>query len=309
MSKTDIVNEIHKEARRNYPRRRVILKGLNDLWQSDLIEMIPHASVNRNHRYILVIINAFSKFAWALPIKRKTSKDVADAFEKVLKKTTPPKLIQTDHGKEYYGAEFQSLVKKYGIKHYSTYSHLKASIAERLNKTLKGLLYKKFSLNGNYNWIDILSEVVDRYNNNVHRTIRMKPKDVGQSDEKRLLSTVYALHRQYRRPSSSKILKIGDFVRVSKYKHVFEKSYTPNWSTEIFRIVGIRRKLFDPVTYRLEDLSSTPIKGSFYSTELQKTKYPNIYLVEKVIRKKGDQVYVKWLGFDEKSWVNKKDLL
>lgn len=306
MSKLGVVNEIHKPARKNFNRRRVVIKGLNDLWQADLMEMIPYAKVNKDCRYILVVINTFSKYAWAEPIKRKTSKIVADAFKKILDKTTAPKLLQTDNGLEFYGREFQNLMKNYGVKHYSTYSNLKASIVERLIRTLKSLLYKQFSVNGNYRWLNVLSDVLTQYNNALHRTIKMRPKDVTLADEKRLLNTIYALPRRSR-PGKS-LLKIGEYVRVSKHKQIFDKGYNPNWSTEIFRIAKVIDKT-DPITYLLEDYKGQPIAGCFYKEELQKTKYPDVYLVEKVFKKKGDLVYIKWLGFKEKTWINKKDLL
>lgn len=183
---------------------------------------------------------------------------------------------------------------------------MKACMAERVIRTLKNLLYKRFSINGSYRWLNELQGVVNKYNNSVHRTINMKPRDVTIDDEDRLLKTVYAISRT--NPRIKPKLKIGDPVRVSKHKQIFDKGYHPNWSTEIFRIVNVRDKTL-PHTYTLEDSKGQPIAGCFYKEELQKTKYPDVYLVEKVLKKKGNLVYVKWLGFKEKSWVNKKDLL
>lgn len=307
MSKSDIVNEIHKPARKNYKRRRVVVKGLNDLWQADLVEMIPHAKQNKNFRYVLVVINVFSKYAWAEPIKNKTCKNVAAAFKKILDASTVPKLLQTDKGLEFYGKEFQTLVKKYGIRHYSTFSNLKASVAERVIRTLKGSMYKRFSLNGNYRWLKELPDVMTQYNDSFHRTIKMKFKDVTLADEIRLLQTVNAPPKLLRTKKKS-TLKVGDLVRVSKYKHIVDKGYNPNWSTEIFNIARVRDK-FEPVTFNLSDSENRPISGTFYQEELQKTHHPDIYLVEKVLKRKDGQVYVKWLGFKEKTWINENDLL
>lgn len=103
--------------------------------------------------------------------------------------------------------------------------------------------------------------------------------------------------------------RVGDLVRISKNRHIFEKGYTPNWTTEIFKIRKVQKT--NPVTYLLKDYQNDPIKGGFYEVELQKAKYPDTYLIEKVIRKKGNQLYVKWLGFDttHNSWIPETDML
>src|SRR5699024_2997483 len=133
--------------------------------------------------------------------------------------------LQTDNGSEFYNSHFQDLMKKYNINHYSTFSILKASIIERLNRTLKGMMWKTFSLNGNYKWINILQDLIDKYNSSIHRTIKMRPRDVNKRKEKLLLKTVYGKIKTFPMPK----FKVGDSVRISKYKHLFEKGYTPNW--------------------------------------------------------------------------------
>nr|CAH7717032.1 unnamed protein product [Callosobruchus chinensis] len=104
-------------------------------------------------------------------------------------------------------------------------------------------------------------------------------------------------------------LEINDIVRVSKSKHLFEKGYTPNWTTELFKIVKVN--ISSPVTYMLEDMNGDPIKGALYEEELQKTLAPDIYLVEKVLKRKDGKMYVKWLGFDsnKSSWVKEADIV
>lgn len=275
MSKKQLVDELHKPARRNFKRRVVILEGINDLWQADLVEMGEYSSDNNGYRYLLTVIDAFSKYAWAYPIKTKTGFEVTKAIEQILLKQSPANL-QTDNGKEFYNVYFQNMMKKYNINHYSTYSSLKASIVERFNRTLKSKMWKLFSLNGNYKWIDKIQILVNNYNNTIHRTIKMKPKNVSILNEKKLLQTVY---------SKIKILpkakfKIGEKVRISKYKHIFEKGYTPNWTTEVFTISQIKNT--NPITYILNDYENKNIKGCFYEYELLKTSQPNIYLIQKI---------------------------
>ena len=124
--KEEIVNELHKPARKHYPRRHVIIKFIDDLWQADLVELIAYEKENRNYRYLLTVIDCFSKFAFAVPLKDKSGKSVATAMESIfIDYNRKPNLLQTDNGKEFYCRTFQSLMKKYHIHHYSTYSHMK----------------------------------------------------------------------------------------------------------------------------------------------------------------------------------------
>lgn len=305
MSKIDIVNELHKTARRNFKRRRVIIKGLHDLIQADLAIMLPYSKVNNGYNYILIVINAFSKYVWAEPIKTKTGKDVVAAMSKILAQMSPPKNLQTDNGKEFYNGQFQKLMLKYSINHYSTFSALKASIAERVIRTIKSMLWKQFSMQGSYKWLNILPEIVARYNNTIHSTTGVKPNWVNDKNAKSILAFNNLKTVDQRKPKYKK----GDFVRISKYRHVFSKGYKPNWTNEIFKIKKV--KLTNPTTYILEDSKQEEIQGGFYTEELQTAKYPDIYLIEKIVRRKGDKIFVKWLGMDQthNSWINKNSVI
>lgn len=243
LERRQLVNELHAPARKNFPRRHVIVRGYDDLWQADIVEMRPYARVNKGYNYILTVIDVLSKYVWVVPLKSKGGSDTADAIAEIIRDDARcPKNFQTDQGKEFYNANVQNLMKKHDINHYSTYSVMKASIVERFNRTLKNKMWKMFTLNGNYKWIDELSRLVEEYNTQKHRTIGMRPVDVTPAITDKLLNTVY---------SNVKIapakFKIGDSVRVSKFKTLFEKGYTPNWTTEVFEIVKIQKT--NPVTY------------------------------------------------------------
>ncbi|KAK9693467.1 Integrase core domain [Popillia japonica] len=332
MSKQDVVNELHKPARRNFPRRRVIIKGFDDLWQADLAEFTTYSRDNRGYNYILVVIDCFSKFVWALAVKKKSSANVSEAMHKILRGSRKPSNLQTDAGTEFYNASFKALMKKHNINHYSTYSTKKASIVERVIRTLKEKIYRTFSVSGSYKWIDILPKIIEDYNNAKHRTIGMEPAKVTPDHEGRLQSSVYNnikiqgaqrfrvgdIVRLSKHKTSvynnikiqgAQRFRVGDIVRLSKHKTIFEKGYLPNWTTELFKIT--KANITNPATYMLEDMQGKPILGSFYEQELQKTKHSDIYLVEKVIRRKPGKLFVKWLGLPstQNSWISKKDLL
>lgn len=153
----------------------------------------------------------------------------------------------------------------------------------------------------------------------------MKPNDVNYTNEQKLLDNVYN-YKQLETSSSKPVqhfsgvlrkfkrriakYKVGDYVRLSKYKLQFEKGYTPNWTAEIFTI---RKVLYntDPITYLLNDYNNRPLEGCIYAEELQPVKHPNVYLIEKELYKRNGRVRVKWLGFgpEHNSWVPESDIV
>lgn len=164
---------------------------------------------------------------------------------------------------------------------------------------------------------------------NRHRTIRMKPNEVNSHNEQELRDTVYnynqlassastlassavviANGRELKLQKRKAMFKVGDYVRLSKYRTTFERGYTPNWTTEIFTIRKIQYNT-DPITYLLNDYQNNQIKGSVYAEELQRVKHPNVYLVEKILRRRDGKVYVKWLGFgsEHNSWIPENDII
>lgn len=299
----DVVNELHAPARRNYKRRQAVIRDIDETWSADLCDMQAHS--DKRYKYILTVIDNFSKYAWAKPLKSKSGPDVTAAMESIFKEGRVCKKLHVDQGKEFYNADFKTMLLKYKVEMYSTFSVLKAFLVERFNRTLKSMMWKKFSLNGNYKWVDMLSDLVTKYNNTVHSKIKMKPVNVNKSNADYLKLHVY---NNYDVSNAVGKFKLGDKVRVSKSKTIFTKGYLPSWSTELFSIVKVKKT--KPVTYELKDFNDHPIQGCFYEEELQKTKHPEVYLIEKILKKRGNKVYVKWLGFDSthNSWISKKDL-
>ncbi|XP_018318362.1 uncharacterized protein, partial [Mycetomoellerius zeteki] len=109
-----LVEELHAPARRNFSRRRIIVRGYNDLWQADIVEMRPYSSYNRRRHYILTVINVLSKYAWAVPLKSKGGSETADAIAEIIRESGRcPKNLQTDMGKEFYNADVQKILKKH----------------------------------------------------------------------------------------------------------------------------------------------------------------------------------------------------
>lgn len=305
MSKLQVVKEIHRDARKNFTRRCSVVKGIAETLQADLIEMPP----DHGMKYCLTVIDTFSKVGYVRPLKTKTGLEVTHAMKSVLNSINRPvKNLQVDLGKEFYNREMTKLLDRYGINRYSTFSSKKAAIVERFNRTLKRKIYQQFSLRGNYKWIDIIDQLVEEYNTTRHRTIKMTPREVNSENEQQLLDTVYNYKRVLDVKNNIKF-RVGDHIRLSKYKHVFEKGYLPSWTTEVFKISKIQNT--DPITYLLVDWEGDQIKGSVYAEEMQLVKHPDVYLVEKILRKKNNKVFVKWLGFDDRfnSWIDENDVI
>jgi len=302
-----LADELHKPMRKNYTRRKTLTFGIDDLWQADLVEMHELASKNKGVNYILMVIDTFSKFAFAVPVKNKTAVLVSKAFESLLK-DRQPKNLQTDQGKEFFNNTFKKLMDKHNINHYHTFSDKKAAIVERFNRTLKGRMWKKFTELNTHNWLDMLDDLIDSYNASYHRTIKRAPIEVNKSNE----DEVRQLINGNSKPKvAKKLLKVGDIVRISKAKGIFAKGYKFNWSEELFKIKKVLAT--NPVTYHVEDMSGEELKGCFYTEELMKTKIPNYARIEKVLRKKVQNgktyIRVKWKDYDNKynSWILKDD--
>ena len=142
---------------------------------------------------------------------------------------------------------------------YSTYNEGKSVVAERFIRILKTKSYKHMTAIGKNVYYDVLDDVVNKYNNTKHSTIKMKPIDVGNNKR------VYIDEHNKKRSR----FKVGDRVRISKFKNIFAKGHTPNWASEIFIVDKVNDTV--PYTYNLKDLNDEEILGSFYDRELQKT--------------------------------------
>ena len=298
---------LHKPIRRNFTKNRVLVISIDEQWVMDLCDLSSLARYNREYKFLLTCIDAFSKYAWVQPLKNKKGQSILKAFQKILNKSDRiPIQIQSDKGTEFLNKEFQKFIKQKNIKIFTTGNFTKASIVERFNRTLKTKIWKYFTHHNTWKYIDVLPKIVKTYNNTFHSSIKMKPINVNKDNESRVWITLY---RKKAPPSVKSTFKIGDQVRISKFKMPFDKGYYPNWSEEIFTIskhVGKQR----PV-YRIKDFNDEEIDGTFYEQELQKiTKIDDVFKIEKVLKKrkrkgKNQEYFVKWMGYPTKfnSWV------
>ena len=137
---------------------------------------------NKGYRYLLMVIDVFSKFGWIVPLKDKTGKTVANAFKKIFKEKRIPKFLWTDKGKEFYNKNTKSLLDQHNIKLYSTENEEKSSVVERWNRTIKNKMWKQFTKQSSTQYLDMLPEVVDEYNNSYHSSVKMTPVQASEKE-------------------------------------------------------------------------------------------------------------------------------
>ena len=263
--------------------------------------MTAFKDYNEGYKFLLLVIDTFSKYGYLIPLKNKKGETVADALKDIFKKRKPGKLW-TDKGKEFYNKDVKDLVELY-----STENEEKSSIAERWVRTIKEKMWKYFTDNNTYKYIDQLQDLVEDYNNTVHSSTKFTPKEA--SKKKNELTVWRNLYPdRYKKYDIIPKFSVGDEVRITKKKKVFEKGYTTRWTEEIFTIKEIQDT--NPITYKLTDLKGEEIEGTFYEPELQKTEQ-QIFRIEKVIKKEKGRSLVKWKGYSDKfnSWVDNKDLI
>ena len=303
---------LHRQARKRYPTRKYIVHDIDEQWQADLADVALIAKENDGCRFILTVIDIFTRFAWARPLKSKSGLDVEAAFKDIFQEGRIPQRIQTDQGKEFENRHVLALFSQHNIELFSVKSANKAAIVERFNRTLKHKLWRYFTMNNKQNWTRILQDVVYSYNHSVHRTLGCKPANVTASNASEIREKVFTKRPESKTKSD---IKVGDKVRISKMKSIFAKGYLPNWTEEIFTVESINQKT-SPITYKLKDYQGEVIEGSFYHQEIEVVIHDNEeYIVEKVLRtqKRGNEQWclVKWTGYPSSmnSWVRKSDIV
>jgi len=307
-----LATELHSRRVKKFQRRPVIVLYPNQIWSIDLAFMDSLKEYNNGNKYILVVVDAFSKYAWCTPLKDKSSATVLNSLKEIIEKSgKQPKFIWVDKGTEFYNKDFKKWADSKDITIYSTYGESKSMIAESFIKTLKTNLQKYFTETNSRNWVDVLPKIVKEYNNHKHTTIKMTPTEATDPEnEVEAYKNLRNSHKEA--PKKKPKFNVGDKVRISRLKSTFAKGYEHNFSYEVLTIGEVLDT--SPVTYKLVDYHDEPIEGSFYEQELIKTKVPDYYEVEEIVktRKKGKEKehLVKFYGWPSKfnEWIPDKDI-
>ena len=280
-----LANELHKPIIRKVNKRKVYSSFKDNIWGADLADMQLLSKFNKGIKYLLCVIDLFSKYAFVVPLKDKKGISIVNAFQSVLSKSKgKPNKIWVDKGSEFYNTSFKKWLQDNDIVMYSMNNEGKSVVAERFIRTLKRKIYKYMTSVSKNVYIDKLNAIVNKYKNTYHTALKMKPINVKDNT---YINTNKEIN--YKDPK----FKVGDYVRISKYKNIFAKGYMLNWIV----------KNTVPWTYVIKT-------GTFYENGLQKTNQKE-FRIEKVIKQKGDKLYVKWKGYDNSfnSWINKNDII
>ena len=286
---------LHKPVRTTFKRRSVVVGGMHQQWQADLVDVSNLKKDNDGITFLLTVIDVFSKWAWCIPLKNKSASSLVAAFTELLS-GVKPMTLQTDNGLEFRNLSFQTLLKENGVHHFSTHNEeTKASIVERFNRTLKTRMWRYFTKHQTVRYLEKLRDFVWSYNNTYHRSLGMAPSMVNETNQEAVWQRLYG-----RDGGGKPKFVVGDRVRISKAKRRFKNGYMANWTEELFTVNSSHRS--DPPVYRLVDDHGELLDGSFYEPELQKVSVSNdkLYRIETVLRRrkvgKRMEVLVKWFG-------------
>lgn len=315
----------NKPVIRKFKRQKVIAPYVDYQYDADVAYMDSFPDFNKGYKYFLLIIDLMSRFVWTVPLKSLKGVEVLQAFKHIFETNRKPLKLRTDKGVEFVNKKVKAYLEKENIQHFVTQNEVKANYAERAIKTIRGRLMKYLKSRKTKIWIDELENITKSYNNTKHRSINKTPSEVTRTDEYDIWEQNYSPKSEdYYKSRIKSILKtdnetfrynIGDVVKISNLRRVFDKEYGSRWTIETFRIINRKIKQGIDIYYLKDELNEL-IEGSFYSNELQKVvvNEDEEYDIEKIIRKRKrnniKEILVKWVGLPSKfnSWISEESV-
>ena len=245
------IDEIYsKPPRKNYGTNKIVYNNIDEIWSIDLADMIDYKSSNiKGFRYIFVVIDDFSKYLWAIPLKNKYSQTITNEFSNILSTSKrKPLKIESDRGTEFYNNVLQNFLKAKNIQHYSRYTDKGPSIAERVIRTLRNLLKKPVFEKGKADWLSEVSPVIKKYNKTIHHSIKMTPNQSSKKSNEKIVFDNLRDDREKQQPE----YKLGQLVRTADIKRVFSKGDSTNWSYKLYTITEVIHDIIP--SYRIDYL-------------------------------------------------------
>ena len=267
------INEIYsKPPKKYYLPNKTDVYHIDDTWSLDILDLKDYGPENnRGYRYVLVIIDNFSKFRWTIPLNNKNAQTIKDSFENfLLSSKRSPKLIETDRGKKFYNNIFQAFLNKNNIKLFPRNTSVGAVFAERFNRTIRNLLGKHVFEKRGSNWIDILDTKTKQYNKRIHSSTKLTPT---QASLKKNEGLVYKNLLDKRKKVKPKY-EIGDLVRTADLKKTFSKGDTTNWSYKMYKITEIINDTIP--SYKIDNLKQRYNEAILKKTELTLKENDNV---------------------------------
>lgn len=308
---------LHKDFKVTRSKNPYFIYKPRAQFQADLIDVRSLAHHNDGVKFILIVIDAFSRYLFAKALKDKRAMSVLQAFREIFSNLRlKPKTILCDAGTELKNQHFRNFLHEQNIKLIHPNSEVKCGIVERANRSIQNLMYSYMSHFEKNRYIDELNNITKTYNNRPHRTLKgLSPK---QADTRRYYNEALDALNQHYQKSRDKTrgpkYNVGDMVRVSKLKSKFTRGYHEQWKRELFLIHDINTKMPIPM-YIIKSMNTNEIvKGGFYASELVKIGKTDVYKVERILRRERRQgvlyYLVRWEGFDSNhdSWVSENDI-
>ncbi len=315
---------LHRATKRPKYNPYMSIRSPKQQIQCDLLDISLLKQSNDNVRYLLVAIDCFSRFVWVIPLRSKQAIEMEAAFKELIEIWKPelPVQLTVDRGLEFRNARVKNLLNSYNIRVFHPTAEGKAVYVERVNQTLQSLIHRYLSEKGTQRYLDVLQDLVKTYNTRSHRGLANNPPSQAVKDEnihyfrrveQNRIAPIVERNYKYSRNAKKKF-KVGQVVRIKKWKNAFARGYKQTFSNIYYRVHRILETL-PTVTFELQNMHDNEvILGGFYAEELQLVK-GDIYKVEKIIksrRRKGVlEHFVKWLDFDSShnSWVKASDIV
>jgi ligand-binding SRPBCC domain-containing protein len=260
-----------KTKRKQFSRLPTLVDRIDEQWQADLMDMSFWSADNDQNKYLLVVIDILSRFAWVKAVKDKKSSSIIKAFELILATCRKPEKLQTDQGREFKNIMLARFCSSKGIHFFTTSdSSVKCALAERFIRTLRARIYRYIYWKHTHRYIDDLQMIVDNYNNSYHRTIKTTPRSVTADNQQSIVQTIQQSIKE--NPKRKRTFDVNQEVKIPMKSSSFEKGAVQQWTDEVFKIDSLKETP-QKFIYKLKDLAGEHISSIFYPEELQKVKY------------------------------------